>query len=166
MMAATPSLVFRPKFCKAEGCGACFFICSRCDHGQTYCSEECRHRSRREQLRKANRHHQQSPEGRDDHRDRQQAYRRRKAAISHGLCPEAASRPQQLPGEGISLPTYTKKTVTDQSIGSITTSAMLNQQRSKWPVEPGGTPLFDWQMIVCRFCGRTGLFINPYDVPG
>lgn len=70
-----------------------------------------------------------------------------------------------IPGEGISSP-YSKKTVTDQSIGSFTTSAMLDQQRSKWPVKPGGTPLFDWQMIVCRFCGRTGLYINPYDVSG
>jgi hypothetical protein len=164
MTAAARHTVFQQKFCKAEGCGARFFICSHCNHGQSYCSEECRLRSRHEQHRKANRRHQQSPEGRADHRDRERAYRRRKAALSF-----SASRPQQLPVEGRSShspqPAY-QENVTDQSIGSGTTSAMLQQPRSQWPVEPDRAPLRGWQRIVCRFCGRIGLFLNPYDAPG
>jgi len=42
-----------------------------------YCSPACRIAARLQQRRRANRRHQQSPEGRQDHRDRQEEYRRR-----------------------------------------------------------------------------------------
>src|SRR3989442_11973839 len=58
-------------------CGATFYICRPCDRGQRYCSDCCRQKARREQRRETNRRHQQSPEGRLDHRDRQQRYRQR-----------------------------------------------------------------------------------------
>lgn len=58
-------------------CYAPFWICRPCDHGQRYCSSQCRASARREQQRLANRRHQQSLEGRLDHRDRQRAYRKR-----------------------------------------------------------------------------------------
>ena len=65
--------------CFAEGrvCGVMFYICSSCYRGQVYCGDECRRRMRRQQMRVANRKHQDSPEGRLDHRDRQRAYRER-----------------------------------------------------------------------------------------
>lgn len=71
-------VVLRQLFCRAAGCGAMFFICLSCYRGQTYCSRECRQKSRREQLRQANRRYQQSWEARLDHRDRQREYRRRR----------------------------------------------------------------------------------------
>jgi hypothetical protein len=196
MMAAAPHPVFRQKFCKAESCGARFFICSHCDHGQSYCSEECRLRSRREQHRVANRRHQQSPEGRDDHRDRQRAYRRRKAAISHALRPKVpprhpqhscqmhtvtasqASPPkpilqhqQQSPAAPLKLSAPSSQallqnSVTDQSTARGATSAMLFRPCSQWPIEPVREPLRGFRVIVCRFCGRIGFFLNPYDEPG
>ena len=70
-------VVLRQCTCRAEGCGALFFICRSCDRGQVYCSQPCRRLQRRLQCRAANRRHQQSPEGRADHRDRQRAYRQR-----------------------------------------------------------------------------------------
>ena len=70
-------VVLRQLFCRAAGCGAMFFICLSCYRGQTYCSGECRQKSRREQLRQANRRYQRSWEARLDHRDRQREYRRR-----------------------------------------------------------------------------------------
>jgi hypothetical protein len=66
-------------FVAAEGCQRVFWICSHCDRGQCYCSPGCRTEARRRQCRAANRRHQQSPEGRLDHRDRQRAYRQRHA---------------------------------------------------------------------------------------
>ena len=57
-----------------------FWICRSCDRGQQYCSERCRQKSRRQQRREANRRHQQSPEGRMDHRDRQREWRRRRCS--------------------------------------------------------------------------------------
>src|SRR5262249_11159654 len=44
---------FRQRFCLASGCGAMFFICPYCDRGQRYCSDNCRQRSRLEQVRAA-----------------------------------------------------------------------------------------------------------------
>ena len=62
-------------FCRGSGCGAMFYICGSCYRGQVYCGERCRRRMRRNQMRLANRKHQDSPEGKLDHRDRQRVYR-------------------------------------------------------------------------------------------
>ena len=62
-------------FCRGSGCGAMFTICGSCYRGQVYCGEGCRRRMRRNQMRLANRKHQDSPEGKLDHRDRQRVYR-------------------------------------------------------------------------------------------
>ena len=76
-MAASGEVVLRPRICLDRECRALFFLCSRCDRGQRYCSLACRQQARLRQRRCANRRHQQSPEGRLDHRDRQREYRRR-----------------------------------------------------------------------------------------
>ena len=70
-------VVWRQLFCRGSGCGAMFYICGSCYRGQVYCGDECRRRMRRQQMRRANRKHQDSPEGQLDHRDRQRAYRER-----------------------------------------------------------------------------------------
>jgi hypothetical protein len=79
-MAITEQIPLRQRFCRAEACRSVFYVCRCCDRGQRYCSEQCREKARREQRRAANRRHQQSPEGRLDHRDRQREYRHRRVA--------------------------------------------------------------------------------------
>ena len=69
--------LLRQRICRGAGCGVAFWICRHCDRGHRYCGERCRRKARRQQRRAANRRHQQSPEGRLDHRDRQRAYRER-----------------------------------------------------------------------------------------
>ena len=64
----------RRRFCRGAGCGVVFWICRHCDRGHQYCGERCRRKARRRQRRAANRRHQQSREGRLDHRDRQRVY--------------------------------------------------------------------------------------------
>ena len=76
-MASTEQVPLRLRLCRGEACRSVFFVCRRCDRGQQYCSERCRRQARREQRRAANRRHQESPEGRLDHRDRQREYRQR-----------------------------------------------------------------------------------------
>jgi hypothetical protein len=76
-MGSAEQVTLRQRFCRAQACGAVFYLCRPCDRGQRYCSEQCRDKSRREQRRAANRRHQCSPEGRLDHRDRQREYRQR-----------------------------------------------------------------------------------------
>ena len=68
----------RRRFCRWAGCGAVFWICRHCDRGHQYCGDRCREKARWQQRRAANRRHQQSWEGRLDHRDRQRAYRDRR----------------------------------------------------------------------------------------
>jgi hypothetical protein len=173
MMAAAPHTVFRQRFCQAEDCRVRFFICSDCDRGQRYCSNECRRRSRLEQLRAARRRHQQSSEGRDDHCDRQRLYRRRKVAISQASPPKVPPRyQQQSPAEPLdqhdrqpSAPgsqAPAQNSVTDQSTDRGATSAMILSPRSWWPIEPVRVPSRGLRVIVCHFCGRKGLFLNPF----
>ena len=61
-------------FAEARVAGRCFTSAGAAT-GQVYCGERCRRRMRRNQMRLANRKHQDSPEGRLDHRDRQRVYR-------------------------------------------------------------------------------------------
>ena len=90
-MAVSTHTILRQRFCKASDCRTLFFICSHCDRGQRYCSSVCRRISRLEQQRTARRRFQHSSEGRLDHRDRQRAYRLRKAAIARALLNESVT---------------------------------------------------------------------------
>lgn len=58
-------------------CLELFWVCRPCYRGQRYCSKICRSHGRRESQRRSRRKHQQSPEGKADHRDRQRSYRNR-----------------------------------------------------------------------------------------
>ena len=151
-MAASPQTVFRQRFCRASDCRILFFICSHCDRGQCYCSLVCRQGSRLEQRRVARRRHQDSPEGRLDHRDRQRAYRLRRAASARAT---------------------TKENVTDHGSQSGTTSVTMptpcNQHpepiRSGW-LRRMWLTASDLGLIVCHFCGRVGRFLNPFHESG
>lgn len=76
-MAAGGEVLLRQRQCRERSCGTVFYVCRACDRGQGYCATSCREKARREQRRAANRKHQTSDEGRQDHRDRQRAYRLR-----------------------------------------------------------------------------------------
>ena len=90
--------------CKA--CQQPFWICRRCYRNHRYCSETCRKWSRKDGQRVARRKHQQSLEGKLDHRDRQKAYRDRQMEKSNELrdtvteqCIEATQSSVQAPIE-------------------------------------------------------------------
>ena len=118
-----------------------FYLCPHCDRGQRYCSLRCRQKSRRRQRREANRRHQQSPEGRLDHRDRQRDYRQRRRAR-----------------------------VTDQSSLRSPSGANLIAPQAPRPVEaapaPEIFPSTDAELeagwVGCQSCGRRGRWINPF----
>ena len=151
-MAASPQTVFRQRFCRASDCRTLFFICSHCDRGQCYCSLVCRQGSRLKQQRVARRRHQDSPEGRLDHRDRQRAYRLRRAASARAT---------------------TKENVTDHGSQSGTTSVTIAPPCNQHP-EPFRSPWLRriWQaasslgLVICRFCGQVGRFLNPFHESG
>lgn len=117
-----------------------FFICLSCYRGQTYCSRECRHNSRREQLRQANRRYQQSQEARLDHRDRQREYRRR-----HGCRVTDHSSPAPDSYGRI------KPVLVSVSTRPAAAESYELHQRSR---QQG------FQRLFCILCGRWGQFIE------
>ena len=144
-MAAPGEVVLRQRVCLGSGCRAVFFLCSHCDRGQRYCSLACRNQARLDQRRRANRRHQNSPEGRGDHCDRQREYRQRRAQAR----------------------------VTDQSSLSISFRASSECGRVEAtvrdaPPRSSDTGLPRWPekrpgvWLCCRVCGRTGRLVNPF----
>ena len=141
-MAVHGEVVLRQRVCRGQGCQTVFWICTHCDRGQRYCSLACRTEARRRQHRAANRRYQQSPEGRLDHRDRQQQYRERRC------------RPR----------------VTDQSSLSVISPAPFGcGETITTPVavalrvpSPGRLEMRAGLWLRCSICGRPGRFIDPF----
>jgi len=134
-MAVCCELVLRQRFCRFSACGKVFWICRHCDRGQRYCSPLCRQQAYRQQRRRANRRHQQSTEGRLDHRDRQREYRRRRIAAR----------------------------VTDQgSLRSSFRCRILLQATTPTPARRQSRPRAFSGWLRCIVCGRRGRFIDPY----
>src|SRR6267378_601223 len=137
-MAARTEVVLRQRVCRASGCGQVFWICRHCDRGQHYCSHLCRQQTRRQQHRLANRRHQQSPEGRQDHRDRQRAYRRRHSAPR----------------------------VTDVSSPTLSSAGRM-PLRCALPIrnlhaQGNGALQRHHGLLRCVLCGRLGRFVEPF----
>lgn len=133
-MACGTETTFRQRFCGWSACGRRFFICSHCYRGQRYCSDRCRVQARRQQRRSANRRHQQSAEGRLDHRDRQRAYRCRRAA---GVTDQSSGAP------------------VDCVMMAMPQAALVVERRRRYESPQPGS-------VVCRFCGRRGRWVQPF----
>jgi hypothetical protein len=153
MKGASKPLRFRQALCRAEGCGEVFYVCSRCDRGQVYCSVHCREESRRRRHREANRRYQRSPEGRLDHRARQVVYRKQQADRRR----------------------YAEKSVTDHSSPTPTVHASMGATelipRAAAAARLAACPRPNWvrrraNPVQCRFCGCSGHFVNPFYTPG
>lgn len=138
-------VVLRLRVCHGRNCGAMFFLCSHCDRGQRYCSLNCREQARLHQRRCANRRHQQSPEGRLDHRDRQREYRQRRA-------PTRVTDQGSLLNISSSLSGCGQIDATPVGVPPRFGNALL----PRWPEERPGV----WR--CCRVCGRTGHFVDPF----
>jgi hypothetical protein len=134
-------LVFRQRVCHWSACGTIFYLCRGCDRGQRYCSPHCRQKALRLQRRQANRRHQQSPEGREDHRDRQRDYRQRQRT-------RVTDKSSQPPGASASL---TERA----AIAASPASPALNFR----PIS-GRPPQDGW--VVCQICGRRGRWVDPF----
>jgi hypothetical protein len=141
-MAVQGEVVLRQRVCLGDGCHAVFWICEHCDRGQRYCGPYCRAAARLRQRRHANRRHQRSLEGRQDHRDRQREYRRRQC----------------------------RARVTDQSSASIISPApLLCGNAAATPIAGSATP--DTRdghpdpsvpLLRCVRCGRSGYWVDPF----
>ena len=138
---------------RGRECHAVFWICRHCDRGQRYCSPACQAQALRQQRRCANRRHQQSHEGRADHRDRQREYRKRRAQIN---VTDRGSAADSVSGN---MPPWDARSVrTAAPMGSIATFV---GQRSLPAVRrrlESHRPPF----LRCVLCGRQGRFVDPF----
>ena len=134
-------VAFRQLFCRAVRCGVMFFICRPCYRGQAYCSDECRRKSREEQLRKANRRYQQDPEVREDHCERMREYRRR---VRESRVIDQSS-------------------IIECGSGSIGAPLVKTEPESPAAEELHDPPKPLWRerfsRVVCIICGRVGRFV-------
>lgn len=144
-MAVGGEVVLRLRVCLNADCRATFFICPDCDRGQRYCSLQCRNQARLDQRRRANRRHQQSPEGRLDHRDRQREYRQRRA--------------QACVTDQGSLLIISSSSFECEQIDASLVDVVTRFDRAtlpRWPEQRPGV----WK--CCRVCGRHGRFVDPF----
>jgi hypothetical protein len=137
-MAVHGEVLLKLRHCCNLDCREPFPICACCDRGQRYCSQPCRARARVRQRRAANRRHQQSAEGRLDHRDRQKRYRRRRHTKS------VTDQGSQTAG----LHSPSKK---EEIIQQWTASRLELRAR--------GPRFFE---LRCTVCGRTGQLLDPF----
>ena len=131
-------VVLRQLFCRWPGCGLVFYICNSCYRGHRYCGDRCRKKAKREQRRRANQRHQQSREGRLDHRDRQRAYRER--------CRLRRVTDHTSAGKGRSV----KIVEPSRETGRSTPLAEELQDRTRFEWLPSAI------RSVCILCGRGG----------
>lgn len=66
-------------------CGVCVLICSHCDRGDRYCSNECAKEMRKERQKDAAERYQDGPFGRRNHAARQRHYQERRRCYQHHL---------------------------------------------------------------------------------
>ncbi len=71
------------RFYLCQRCRTQVIICSRCDRGQIYCSDDCSKAARCEALRASGRRYQQSSKGRFKHAARARRYRQRRNKVTH-----------------------------------------------------------------------------------
>ena len=130
----------RQRFCRGIDCGRVFWICRHCYRGHKYCSLRCRQKTRGQQIRTAKRKHQKSQEGRDDHRDRNRAYRarRRRQRVTYHTSPA--------PSDSDSIDP-TEPSPSENGPGSVSGEA-------RYAVHPEIEP-------ACIICGRTPSALMP-----
>jgi hypothetical protein len=159
-MAGKDTDLLRLRLCHGYGCYTLFWICRHCDRGQRYCSPPCRASALREQRRQANHRYQQSLAGRQDHRDRQRAYRKR-CAQRHWASTAREnvtdkSSPALAPARNM-LEWHSGSTSITAQVDSATP---LVQFRTLLWRKPSGAhrPPF----LRCVICGRRGSVRDPF----
>jgi hypothetical protein len=153
-MADQGEVVFRQRICR--GCNAVFWICHSCDRGQRYCGPGCRLPAVRKQRRRANRRHQNSPEGRLDHRDRQRAYRKR---CAQRRVTDTSSLAVTSPGNISACHPGSANTVFHAGLPASSHGGVAF---ATLPIHRSQHPYHQDFLLRCIVCGRSGRFVDPF----
>ncbi len=122
-----------------------FLICRPCYRGHAYCSEVCRRQTRQRQRLEANRRYEQDQEVRQDHRDRQRAFRERQRGAGVTDQSSAADR------------AWCRMAGPLAETRKIQPAEKNNAQDSQKPAWGGR-----FLGIVCIICARVGRFITAF----
>ena len=151
-------VVLRPRLCFR--CHTMFYICRRCDRGHRYCSPSCRTAALHEQRRQANRRHQHSLAGRQDHRDRQRAYRKRCAQRRWAL---ASLTNNVTDKSSIVLASSSMIAAWNAGSAPLVVQSGSAAPASRFGSQPAGSN--NWHptpVLGCIVCGQRGRFVDPF----
>jgi hypothetical protein len=147
----TPEGSARFIVCAFTGCGRGFFLCSRCDRGNRYCSQQCAAAARRAYLVTVRRKYASSQEAREDHRTWMERYRAKQRAQ------RVVDLGRQNPATGRRLPSRSSPADNPTAADGRAKAGHLRAPPSSTPDPPrpwrpptGGTPLG----VRCSACGR------------
>ena len=144
-------------------CGFClgiFSICRPCDRGQLYCSPRCRREGRAVSRRRANRRHQQTDEGRLDHRDRQRRWRD-KRRIGRSAARGGGAAAANVTDNGSPVGASCGTDATGPSV-PVTSAGPHEAEEMPLHVDPPSNldPCAPVAAPVCAFCGYTALYVH------
>ena len=126
----------RYALCPAQACRRQFFLCSRCDRGQRYCSPACSAAARRTERRETAARYQRGHRGRRLHAARQARYRERRAQkVTH-------------PGRGAGMVSGTLRALVVAALAAAPTKD--SPRVEALPIRPR-----------CRVCGLVLDFVRP-----
>jgi hypothetical protein len=142
---------------RTERCSLCaglFMICRACYRGQTHCNAACREQRRKVQTRTAHARHQQSAEGRADHRDRNRECRLRKRSAALASVMDHGSQ-KVAPTAKISLPASPTESIPDAS-------AVDGRDSHDNAVTTPGNHLDPATTFRCVVCHRIGVVVSQW----
>jgi hypothetical protein len=121
------------------GCRVAAYVCTACDRGQRYCSDECALAARRRLQRESDRRYQSSERGRLKHAERARRYRQRRRSVTEQGAVESPKQDESstsAPHEVSTPPSSAEETATTlASQSSIDDKALFGQ-------------------VSCHFCRR------------
>ncbi len=148
-----------------QSCGLRFGLCSSCDRGQRYCSDQCSEQARRVSLKAAGAKYQSTERGRERHAERQRRYRARQRAaerVTHQGC--SAS------GESSAIVERAREELCAVGAGEIGQVAYVTTASNLVAEEPAGAQgalyasasdlLGAPGPVRCVRCGRTGALLH------
>jgi hypothetical protein len=148
-----------------QSCGLWFGLCSSCDRGQRYCSDQCSEQARRISLKAAGAKYQRTERGRECHAERQRRYRARQRAaerVTHQGC--SASE------ESSAIVERARDELCAVGAGGIRQVAYATMADNLVAKEPAGVQGARYASasellgapggIRCAGCGRTGVLLR------
>lgn len=130
-------------------------VCSRCDHGQIYCSGECGRANRSASIREASRRYQKTPKGASNHARREKSRRaRQQSTVTHQGSPQEAAvrEDHEMASVAVTATAPAVAEVVDEGFQDMEANLLVDM-----PLGEARGPISSWRSEShhqCDFCGR------------